>query len=88
MNKKIISVLFLLAYIVSPAQNLLKNGAFDAPGPGERLIGAEKHGFDGKKVFGDKLFTGHGGAPLRGGRMDERLGRMGGVRGERSSGMI
>ena len=34
--------------------------ALDAAGPGEGFVGAEEHGFDGKKVFGDKLFAGHG----------------------------
>ena len=44
MNKKIISVLFLLAYIVSPAQNLLKNGAFDAPALTGEAVLQQTHG--------------------------------------------
>ncbi len=44
MNKKIISVLFLLAYIVSPAQNLLKNGAFDAPALIGEAVLQQTHG--------------------------------------------
>ena len=44
------------------------HGALDAAGPGEGFVGAEEHSFDGKKAFGDKLFTRHGRAPY----MDKR----------------
>ena len=40
------------------------NGAFDAAGPGERLVGAQKDRADAEKIMGNGVFQIHTGSLL------------------------